>query len=33
MDTEAQMAALVRGSGGKRLPLAELICPKHTRQP
>ena len=33
MDTEAQMTALVQGSVGKRLPLAELIGPKHTRQP
>ena len=33
MDTEDQMTALVHGSVGKRLPLADLIGPKPTRQP
>ena len=33
MDTEDQMSALVQGSVGRRLPLADLIGPKPTRQP
>ena len=33
LDTEAQMSALLQGGIGKRLPLAELIGPKSTRQP
>ena len=32
-DTADQMAAIVRGMGGKRLRYSDLIGPKHTRQP
>lgn len=33
LDTEDQMTALVQGMDGKRLRYADLIGPKHTRQP